>query len=169
MNILKQIHKYFKENNSLEEGDGNYVYFFFNPWTNLCKIGRTGDVKDRHRALERQNGVKLIILNSFQCEDAHSKDMEKAFHTIYDSKRQEGEWFKLSAYDIYRIDQYCLDNCDYLHTFWSDNLLLRYNMYNWNVENIKEQLIELKEDRKIEDNFYNKSRSKEFYEWRKRQ
>jgi hypothetical protein len=170
MILINEIKKYYKENPVHKEGDYKWIYFIFNPITNLCKIGRTQNVYQRHKELERQNGVELIILNSFQCEeDEHSVDMERAFHQIYKLKRQKGEWFKLSVYDIYRIDRYCLDFCDYYHTFWSENLLLRFNTRNWNVENIKEELIELKKERKVENNFYNTSRNKIFYEWRKRQ
>ena len=79
------------------EGD---VYLFRRP--DLHKIGKSTDLQQRQKKLEREQGVQLELIHSFR-----SKDYTRAEGILlarYRSKLREGaEWFELDATDLQYI------------------------------------------------------------------
>lgn len=77
-----------------------YVYLFRRP--DLHKIGRSKDLQQRQKKLEREQGVQLELIHSFL-----SKDYTRAEGILlarYRSKLREGaEWFELDATDLQYI------------------------------------------------------------------
>lgn len=60
----------------------------------LIKIGVSEfSAQDRIRALQTGNPFPLRVVAEAEFSDAHRK--ERHFHTIYDTYRVRGEWFKL--------------------------------------------------------------------------
>jgi predicted GIY-YIG superfamily endonuclease len=77
------------------------VYLLWNAQTRLYKIGISDNVERRKRELERQGGVPITIMGSWQAE--RPEDIERALHRYYAAKRREGEWFALADQDVYAI------------------------------------------------------------------
>jgi hypothetical protein len=87
-----------------------YVYLFRRP--DLHKIGKTNNLVRRQNELEREQGVQLELLHSFQ-----TKDMTRAEGTLlakFRPKLREGaEWFDLDSADvdfILSIEDFGLDS-----------------------------------------------------------
>ena len=76
------------------EGD---VYLFRRP--DLHKIGKSTDLQQRQKKLEREQGVQLELIHSFRSKD--SIRAEGILLARYRSKLREGaEWFELEATDL---------------------------------------------------------------------
>lgn len=73
-------------------GSERYLYFFFNPWTGLIKVGIANDVANRLETLECVAGVRLQVLNSLKGADY----LEKPLHQALFATREVGEWFRPS-------------------------------------------------------------------------
>jgi flagellar biosynthesis GTPase FlhF len=65
------------------------LYFFFNPYTGLVKIGIAGDADLRRRQLEYAGGVRLETLAVFPGQCGY----EERLHEAFTESRQVGEWF----------------------------------------------------------------------------
>jgi flagellar biosynthesis GTPase FlhF len=65
------------------------LYFFFNPYTGLIKIGIAGDADLRRRQLEFACGVRLETLAVFPGQWWY----EERLHEAFTESRQVGEWF----------------------------------------------------------------------------
>jgi hypothetical protein len=65
------------------------VYFMENVGSGLIKIGISGDVKKRKRALEQAVGQRLTIL----AEVPGGRELERVLHQSFSDLRQMGEWF----------------------------------------------------------------------------
>ena len=69
-------------------GDGNTV-----------KIGVSGDLVMRLRAMRGHSGRKLVVSHSLTCESlASARRIEAAAHRLLAEQRVFREWFKVSAY-----------------------------------------------------------------------
>ena len=102
------IHQFIQEKRMLAKGSdgGDYVYVFFNPATNLFKIGKTERLRTRLNELSNQNGVKLIEFLSCWTDGAFNESagwIETSLHDFFKSKRCIGEWFNLSKWDAVRL------------------------------------------------------------------
>jgi hypothetical protein len=74
-----------------------FVYLFERP--DLHKIGKTTDLSRRHKELERQHGLQLTLIHSFQSRDYTRAEGELL--AKYRPKLREGaEWFALDQEDI---------------------------------------------------------------------
>lgn len=65
------------------------LYFLFNPYTGLVKIGVAVDVQKRRRDLEHACGVALEVLAVFDSLG----EREAELHEAFTAERQIGEWF----------------------------------------------------------------------------
>jgi flagellar biosynthesis GTPase FlhF len=65
------------------------LYFFFNPYTGLVKIGIAGDADLRRRQLEYAGGVRLETLAVFPGQCGY----EERLHEVFMESRQVGAWF----------------------------------------------------------------------------
>lgn len=78
---------------SRREHPAGYVYGIFNSKTQLTKIGRTIDPKQRLRQLRQEHGRQLEYKKLMKSKNA-PKD-ESRLHKKYESRRIDGEWFDL--------------------------------------------------------------------------
>lgn len=69
------------------------LYFLFNEWTGLIKVGIANDVANRLETLECAAGVRLQVLSTLE----QSADLEKPLHQALFATREVGEWFRPSA------------------------------------------------------------------------
>lgn len=69
------------------------LYFFFNPYTGLVKIGVAADVPVRRRQIEHASGVRLETLAVFDGAWWY----EQPLHEAFTAERQVGEWFVPTA------------------------------------------------------------------------
>lgn len=102
-----------------ELGNTNMVYFLKNLDTNLIKIGKTRNIKQRMTEIRNaslQAGYEpsryqLIGVIYVPFRDNHSfnyTELERELHEKFKDKRVLGEWFKLSTEEVYRvIRKYC--------------------------------------------------------------
>ena len=112
-----------------------WVYFFYNPTTELFKIGITNDFWRRHKELQNNSGVFILplvgsLINELYDESADI--VEKYLHEYYKDKRKAGEWFNLSlreAFEIYwflwNLSEDCLTPFD---TGQNWEISLKYNI-----------------------------------------
>ncbi|MFL5765470.1 MAG: GIY-YIG nuclease family protein [Bacteroidia bacterium] len=85
---------------NIEVGE-NYVYIMLNCRSNLFKIGKSKNPSYREKTLQSEEPeVKIVAV--WMAPD----DEEKKLHNDYKSKRQRGEWFKLSTKDLFDIKDY---------------------------------------------------------------
>ena len=87
----------------------SFVYFIYNKYTNLIKIGKTNN------PYKRLNELKSMFKNHFGVDDAleliriifipSGKDytVEKMYHEKYKDFRTFGEWFKVTQEEIFDI------------------------------------------------------------------
>lgn len=80
-------------NRSRREHPAGYVYGIFNSKTQLTKIGRTIDPKQRLRQLRQEHGKHLEYKSLRKTENAPKE--EKRLHKKFKSKRKDGEWFDM--------------------------------------------------------------------------
>lgn len=76
-----------------------FVYAFYNPITNLTKIGITQDVAQRLNQLSTASGCELEVINSIEINaeiDEPAKKVEEFLHSIFKEYRVRGEWFLLN-------------------------------------------------------------------------
>ena len=89
------------------KGDVNqWVYLIYNPCNGLTKIGRSNDVRRRYVDLSNASGCPLEIVAAIELiggADPCDKLLERTLHDYYHNKRVQGEWFRLSVWDICRI------------------------------------------------------------------
>ena len=89
-----------------------YLYVFYNPITNLYKVGITKDPEERIRKLSCQAGVKLIsVFEKWQEPDFDFKPklMESFIHDIFKNNKKEGEWFQLSSRELVQLRRFLWD------------------------------------------------------------
>lgn len=79
------------------------VYFIKNPSTGLVKIGKTIDVVKRLDQLSKEFKTKLELIGTIESDD--SIRLEKEIHTLFTSKRVEGEWFNITGCDLEMIKE----------------------------------------------------------------
>lgn len=82
-----------------------WVYCFYNQANSLTKIGKSTNVKNRKRDIERSIGVSLDFVAAVKVSKYSS--FEYDMHKYFDSSRENGEWFKID---------YCMAS-DMLHHF----------------------------------------------------
>jgi len=97
-----QPHEAHKVGNALVETamGKSYVYIGKREIDGAYKIGRTEDIDRRQREL----GITFETV--FECDlygDHSSVKLEAAFHKFFEEDRLDGEWFKLSASDLYFV------------------------------------------------------------------
>lgn len=85
---------------SVNQGD---VYIITNG-VGLYKIGVSTNPKKRLKQLQTSSAYKLSILKVYHCNDMLKAESD--LHEAYNTKRQEGEWFKLDMSDLRAIDDY---------------------------------------------------------------
>ncbi len=83
---------------------------------NNTKIGVSRDPKTRLSQLQQTNPSKLSLVHIMQVFDM--KTVESRLHNQYQSKRGQGEWFKLTTDDIFWITSITsITNENYAHYF----------------------------------------------------
>lgn len=82
-----------QHNPAMTQGRG-YVYLFYNPATELTKIGHSVDPHNRKKVLETRHGP-LDVLAVARADDPPK--LERALHLLVEPKRIEGEWFNLQG------------------------------------------------------------------------
>ena len=85
------------------------IYVFFNPITNLTKIGITTNLKERLSNLSNSSGVKLEVINYTQlCVDIDesARYVEFFLHNIFKQYRGVGEWFNFNNKQIKSISNF---------------------------------------------------------------
>jgi hypothetical protein len=93
-------------NMRLRGEENKWVYLIYNPRNGLTKIGRSNDVHRRYIDLANASGCPLEIIAAIELTPNLSpcdKLLERVLHEYYHSKRIQGEWFRLSVWDICRI------------------------------------------------------------------
>ena len=65
------------------------------------KIGTATNPHTRVKELQTGNPRKLHVLKTFEHENAQK--LERAFHYLMDSGRQQGEWFKMTERELHGI------------------------------------------------------------------
>ena len=98
----KTFYRDFFENNidNPRTKDRNYVYLMLNEDTSLVKIGYSNDPSYRERTLHsKEPAVHLIA-----CWEA-PKEKERILHNIFESKRQRGEWFRLTFAELAELER----------------------------------------------------------------
>lgn len=71
---------------------GKLLYFIYNRYTGLIKIGVTRSLENRLKDLECAAGVRLDVMGTLE----QSSDMEIPLHTALFQTRECGEWFRPS-------------------------------------------------------------------------
>lgn len=66
------------------------LYFFFNRYTGLIKVGIAESVPHRRRQIEHASGVRLEILGTVD----GAEDLEQELHAALFDSREVGEWFQ---------------------------------------------------------------------------
>lgn len=77
-----------------------FIYMFYNPITNLTKIGITQDIAQRLNQLSTASGCDLECLNYSEiCAeiDDSAKQIEEFLHNKFKTWRIRGEWFLLNT------------------------------------------------------------------------
>lgn len=77
-----------------------YVYFIYNPETDLTKVGKTLNVKRRLSDIRREVGKECILLNSYRCLQISGYELESTIHRYFKmvGTHSHGEWFRLTPY-----------------------------------------------------------------------
>lgn len=78
--------KKIKKSNSKED----LVYFLYNKYTGLVKIGHTVVLESRKTNLSNQNGVDLILLHTM----SNDNNLENRLHRVFNKYKVKTEWFK---------------------------------------------------------------------------
>lgn len=71
--------------------------------TKYCKIGRSLDVEKRFNDLDSQVPAKLSLFKKIRVSNCMLA--EAAFHSFYNDKRYNGEWFNLAEKDYAQIER----------------------------------------------------------------
>jgi hypothetical protein len=79
----------------------NKIYLMLDDTNGLIKIGRSKNPKVRERTLQSEK-PKTYILAAWTAPI----QVEKELHNRYDSKKQRGEWFRLTINDLCEIKEY---------------------------------------------------------------
>lgn len=77
-----------------------YVYFIYCFRLQIMKIGKTGDIKTRVRAVASGFPYNVSLQYLISTDQIMSRVVEKAFHVHFKHARLNGEWFKLDPIDI---------------------------------------------------------------------
>ena len=71
------------------------------------KIGIAKSISNRLRLLQTGNPYKISIYKEYKVSsEAVAREVEKELHSMFSSKRMEGEWFNLVKDDLELLDQY---------------------------------------------------------------
>lgn len=72
-----------------------WIYVMRQPAHNLIKIGITGSLEQRRKAVEMNSGFDTEVIWSCLLPDTtEARVTEKSLHSIFSSNREKGEWFK---------------------------------------------------------------------------
>lgn len=94
-----------------------WVYCFYNPDSELTKIGVTSDYERRKQDLERASGSVLEVLYVTKCVEYLY--LEKLLHSYFAQYRKKGEWFLLPK-------RYNRDISEIFNTVILENSLISY-------------------------------------------
>jgi hypothetical protein len=83
-----------------EGGRPGFVYLLYAE-TGLYKIGLSIDPVARFKSINKQVSEDVQLLHTIPADDRYFA--ERDLHALYTAKRQEGEWFSLSAEDVDHI------------------------------------------------------------------
>jgi hypothetical protein len=75
-----------------------YVYFL--EFDGLIKIGRTNEIKRRHKQLDSVLPYETTLIHSIQTN--RPKMVEKRLHNMYRERRGKGEWFSLTPTELWQ-------------------------------------------------------------------
>lgn len=81
------------------------VYFLSQKGTQLIKIGKAKNLKDRTSTIIREASkacIKLELVHHIECENRHDK--EKELHLKYKKYNTHGEWFRFSEDHIKSLE-----------------------------------------------------------------
>lgn len=68
------------------------------------KVGMTGNVQKRIKALQTGNPQPLFLVMHFECKDrSHAYRLEKTIHEILGGQRMCGEWFKVTRSNLMKL------------------------------------------------------------------
>lgn len=71
------------------------IYLVYSPSTGLTKIGSSGNLPARVRALKQQSDSMLEVVAAIRCDDYFR--IEKVLHSKFEGRRVRGEWFRFDA------------------------------------------------------------------------
>ena len=75
-------------------GNSGYVYFLKAAESNLIKIGKTNNLRNRKKGIQTMSPVKLYTIGAITSNDRHK--FEKELHELFAPYREHGEWFGFS-------------------------------------------------------------------------
>jgi len=84
-----------------------YVYLFLSS-NGLVKIGKTNDLARRYSSLGTMSPIPLVPILAMEVDSV--SNLEGILHAKYAAQRINGEWFALSAKDIYDIQRILCDD-----------------------------------------------------------
>jgi len=73
----------------------------------VYKIGKTGDLNKRMKALQTANPFGMQVAHVIFTEDHHK--VEQALHLIFSNSREANEWFNLSIRDLAAMKSMSVD------------------------------------------------------------
>lgn len=71
-----------------------YVYFLYSETNGLMKIGCSANPAKRKTQIERNHSTKLELVGTIKTGAMY--EMENEIHCLYESRRHEGEWFRIN-------------------------------------------------------------------------
>lgn len=83
-----------------------YVYLMLDKNTNLYKIGMANNPEQREKTLQSEKPTIEKISEKRLPSREYASAVEKMLHSLYTSKRVRGEWFELSALEIWQISEF---------------------------------------------------------------
>lgn len=143
-----------------------YVYFMYNEVTQLIKIGKSKNPKQRiatiNTIFKTQFGIdgKIHLIGLICVPSGNSLKLEQLIHKKYECYRQNGEWFNISQKQVYDFLNSNIVNKindeNFIYHFYDDdfiqNIPLKYptknELYTFALDTLDEYTIKLSNNEK---------------------
>ncbi len=100
-NIGFMTNRYNRKSSSSYPSGAGYIYVLQS--MGLCKIGQSKKMKNRLRNYTTLPDKPMLLI----CEEVEDMGkIEKELHKMFAHKREKGEWFKLTQFDIRQIKRF---------------------------------------------------------------